>query len=367
MDECKAMGINTLGPDINESRHKFSVNFEGDIRFGMAAVKGVGESAVQAVIDEREKNGPYKTVFDFFERVNLSQCNKKNIENLVISGAFDCFSDWRRETFFAPTQRPGENFLDILVRYGNSYQQDKFQAQTSLFGGMDISVTHPAMPKDVPEWGNMERLNKERDLVGIYLSAHPLDDYAVILDHVCTTKMNQLEEREELAKMEEVTVGGIVTNVRTGESKTGHPYGIVRMEDFAGSGEIPLFGTDWVNYRNYFTEGSTLYIRLKCEPNRYRPGVFNLGINSVELMPDVKDKLIQKITFDVPLDKLTSEMVEDLAEIVREHPGNADLIFNIHTSDTNKVSLMARSVKVKVERPLMQYMQEHPEIGIKVN
>ncbi|MBQ8710266.1 MAG: DNA polymerase III subunit alpha [Bacteroidaceae bacterium] len=368
MDECKQMGINTLGPDVNESRHKFSVNIEGDIRFGMAAIKGVGESAVQAIIEEREKNGNYTSVFDFVERVNLSQCNKKNIENLVLAGAFDCFKDFSRETFFAPGQRQGETFLDVVVRYGNSFQQDKFQAQTSLFGGMEVSVSHPSIPKNIPTWGNLERLNKERELVGIYLSAHPLDEYSIILDYVCNTKLNQLEEqKEELSKMEEVTIGGIVTSVRTGESKNGSPYGIVKMEDFVGSGELPLFGTDWITYRNFFTEGSSLFIRIKVEPHRFRPGIFNINVKSVELMSEVKDKAIQKITFDVPLDKLTSTMVEDLAEIVKENPGEADLVFNIHTSDSNKVSLMSRNVKVRVGRQLVQYIKEHDEIGIKVN
>ena len=368
MDECKQMGINTLGPDVNESRHKFSVNIEGDIRFGMAAIKGVGESAVQAIIEEREKNGNYTSVFDFVERVNLSQCNKKNIENLVLAGAFDCFKDFSRETFFAPGQRQGETFLDVVVRYGNSFQQDKFQAQTSLFGGMEVSVSHPSIPKNIPTWGNLERLNKERELVGIYLSAHPLDEYSIILDYVCNTKLNQLEEqKEELSKMEEVTIGGIVTSVRTGESKNGSPYGIVKMEDFVGSGELPLFGTDWITYRNFFTEGSSLFIRIKVEPHRFRPGIFNINVKSVELMSEVKDKAIQKITFDVPLDKLTSTMVEDLAEIVKENHGEADLVFNIHTSDSNKVSLMSRNVKVRVGKQLVQYIKEHDEIGIKVN
>ncbi len=367
MDECKQMGINTLGPDVNESRHKFSVNSKGDIRFGMAAIKGVGEAAVSAIIEEREKNGAYTSIFDFVERVNLSQCNKKNIENLVIAGAFDSFQNISRESFFAPCSRQGETFLDVLVRYGNSFQQDKYKAQTSLFGGMDITVTHPALPKNVPAWGNLERLNKERELVGIYLSAHPLDEYSIILDYVCNTKLTQLEKKEELAKMEEVTIGGIVTAVRTGESKNGNPYGIVKMEDFAGSGEIPLFGSDWMTYRNFFIEGTSLFIRLKVEPHKYRPGIFNTNIKSVELMSEVKDKSIQKITFDVPLDKLNSTMVEDLAEIVKEDPGEAELVFNIHTSDSNNVVLMSRKLKVRVEKKLVQYIKEHDEIGIKVN
>lgn len=333
----------------------------------MAAIKGVGESAVQAIIEEREKNGAFTSSFDFFERVNLSQCNKKVIENLITAGAFDCFKDISRETFFAPTSRQGENFLDVLVRYGNSYQQDKFQAQTSLFGNMGISVTHPPMPKTVPVWGNLERLNKERELVGIYLSAHPLDEYSIILDYVCNTRLNQLDKKAELSKLEEITVGGIVTEVRTGETKKGKIYGIAKMEDFVGSGELALFGNDWVTYRNYFVEGASLYIKLKVEPSRFQQGYFNTTVKSVDLLSEVKDKVIQKITFDVPLDKLTSTMVEDLAEIVKESPGEADLIFNIHTSDSNKVLLRSRKVKVSVDRQLVQYIKEHPDIGIRVN
>ena len=368
MDECKQMGVRTLGPDINESRHKFSVNSKGEIRFGMAAVKGVGEAAVQAIIDEREANGPYKTVFDFFERVNLSACNRKNIENLVISGAFDGLPDIKRELFFESTGKGAEVFLDVLVRYGNSYQQDKFRYQNSLFGAMDIAIVHPPLPKSTFEWGNLERLNKERELVGIYLSAHPLDEYSVVLDYVCNTKLNELDDkREELAKLEEVTVGGIVTEVRTGETKTGNPYGVVKMEDFAGNGEIALFGRDWVTYRNFFIEGASLFIKLKCEAHRFRPGTYNLNVLTVDLLSEVKDKLIEKITFNVPLDQLTSTLVEDLAEIVRESPGDADLFFNISSPESSNITLMSRSVKVRVDRHLVRYIKEHPEISISIN
>ena len=368
MDECKQMGVRTLGPDINESRHKFSVNSKGEIRFGMAAVKGVGEAAVQAIIDEREAGGPYKTVFDFFERVNLSACNRKNIENLVISGAFDGLPDIKRELFFESTGKGTEVFLDVLVRYGNSYQQDKFRYQNSLFGAMDIAIVHPPLPKSTFEWGNLERLNKERELVGIYLSAHPLDEYSVVLDYVCNTKLNELDDkREELAKLEEVTVGGIVTEVRTGETKTGNPYGVVKMEDYAGNGEIALFGRDWVTYRNFFIEGASLFIKLKCEAHRFRPGTYNLNVLTVDLLSEVKDKLIEKITFNVPLDQLTSTLVEDLAEIVRESPGDADLFFNISSPESSNITLMSRSVKVRVDRHLVRYIKEHPEISITIN
>ena len=368
MDECKQMGVRTLGPDVNESRHKFSVNSKGEIRFGMAAIKGVGEAAVQAIIDEREANGPFNTIFSFFERVNLSTCNRKTIENLIISGAFDSLPDIKRELFFEPTGKGTEVFLDVLVRYGNNYQQDKFRCKNSLFGDMGIAITHPPMPKSTLEWGNLERLNKERDLVGIYLSAHPLDEYSIVLDYVCNTKLSELEDkREELSKLEEITVGGIVTEVRTGETKTGNPFGIVKMEDYAGNGEIALFGRDWITFRNFFIEGASLYIKLKSEAHRFRPGVYNLNILSVDLLSEVKDKLIKKITFNVPLDQLSTTLVEDLAEIVKDSPGDADLLFNISSSESNNITLMSRSVKVRVNNRLVRYIKEHSEITISIN
>ena len=233
---------------------------------------------------------------------------------------------------------------------------------------MELAVSHPPIPKEIPTWGNLERLNKERELVGIYLSAHPLDEYSVILDYVCNTKLPQLEEqKEELSHLEDVTIGGIVTSIRVGESKTGNPYGIVKMEDFTGSGEIPLFGRDWLTYRSFFMEGASLFIRLKFEPHRFKPGVFNLVISSVELLAEIKDQLIQKITFEVPLDKLTVAMVEDLAEIVKENPGNADLVFNIHAADNTQLSLLSRQTKLHVGLPIVQFIREHPDINIHIN
>ena len=368
MDECKSMGINTLGPDVNESRMKFSVNDRGDIRFGLGAIKGVGENAVQAILDERAKNGPFKSIFDLVERVNLTACNRKNIECLVIAGALDCFKDVKREAYFAQS-RPNETFIETIIKYGNKYQQDKFSATTSLFGmgfGEEVAISHPELPKEIQEWSDMERLNKERELVGIYLSAHPLDAYSIVLNHVCNTKVTELENKEELAGRSEVTFGGIVTAIRTGNTKNGKPFGIVRIEDFNGAGEIPLFGKDWLTYHNFFIEGAALYVKGKVVPRQWGSG-HELSIGSIDLLADVKDSLIDKITLTVPLDKLTVEMVEDLAEIAKEHPGRAELHFNIYSTDHMRAKLFSRKIKIAVTKHLMQYIEDHPEIEITIN
>jgi len=370
MDECKMLGINTLGPDVNESRLKFSVNKNGDIRFGMGGIKGVGENGIVALVKERERGGEYKNVFDFFERINLTACNRKSIESLIISGAMDCFKELAREVYFTPTGgRGNEVFLDVLVRYGQKYQLDKQQAATSLFGAMDFGneVAHPTPPKVYEPWGTMERLNRERELVGIYLSAHPLDDYAIVLNHVCNTRLNQLEDKAPLAQLEEITFGGIVTSLRVGETKKGSLYGVVKMEDFSGSGEIALFGKDWLDFHNCFIEGASLFIRAKVTPNQWRKGDYNLQPKTIELLADVKDSLIDRITLNVPLDKLSTALVQDLAEIVRECPGKADLFFNVHSADNMRARLFARKIKISVQKPLMHFFDEHPEIEFTIN
>ncbi|MBQ4380032.1 MAG: DNA polymerase III subunit alpha [Bacteroidaceae bacterium] len=369
MDECKIIGIKTLGPDVNESNLKFSVNKEGDIRFGMGGIKGVGESAVLSIIEERGKNGEYKGVFDFFERTNLAACNRKSLEGLILSGAFDCFGK-SRETYFEPTGKGTEVFLDVLMRYGQKVQIDKVQSSQSLFGaaGFGAEVSHPAFPKMVQEWGTLEKLNKERDLVGIYLSAHPLDDYSFVLNNVCNTKLTELEDKALLATRKEVSFGGIVTNIRIGESKRGSLYGIIKMEDFSGSGEIALFGKDWLDFHNCFIEGASLYITASVVPHQWKKGEYSMQLKSIDLLSEVKDKLVEKITLNVPLDNLTTNMVQDLAEIVRECPGESELYFNVHSSTDNMSTLLfSRKVKISVLNPLINFFDSHPEIEITVN
>lgn len=236
MDESKATGVNVLGPDVNESSLKFSVNRHGDIRFGLGAIKGVGESAVQSILTERQKNGPFKDIFDFVQRVNLSACNRKNIENLALAGAFDSFPNIHREDFFVKNAKD-ETFVEVLVRYGNKYQMDKAAATNSLFGGEhEVEIATPEIVR-APAWSDLERLNKERELVGIYLSAHPLDEFSVILENVCNTHMAQLSDLTPLQN-HDLTLGGIVTGVREGYTKTGKPFGVAKVEDYSGTAEF---------------------------------------------------------------------------------------------------------------------------------
>ena len=366
MDECKATGISVLGPDVNESNLKFSVNRHGDIRFGLGAIKGVGEAAVQSILTERKKNGQFKDIFDFVQRVNLSACNRKNIENLALAGGFDSFPGIKREDFFAKNAKD-ESFSDVLVKYGNKYQADRNAAANSLFGGEHaVEIATPEIIS-APEWGNLERLNKERDLVGIYLSAHPLDEYIPILEKMCNAKMADLVDLTPLQN-HDLILGGIVTAVKEGMTKKGSPYGRVKMEDFSGAAEFVFFGDDWVGKKNYFAEGMFLYLIGKCQPRKWQPDEWEVKINGVKLLSDVKDDDIQKITVSVPLSFITNEFVLEFSELIRNNPGKVDLSFVICDDDgQNRVSMQSRTMKVSLKKDIVIYIKNRPQLDYKIN
>ena len=365
MDECKAMGIQVLGPDVNESILKFSVDKQKNIRFGMGAIKGVGESAVQNIIEERKKNGPYKDLFDFVERVNLSACNKKNIESLALAGAFDNFHV-QRESFFVDNGK-GETFLDILVRYGNKYQTDKATAANSLFGDDNfVAIAKPEIPH-AERWSDLERLNKEKDLVGIYLSAHPLDEYRIILQYVCNTGMAELNDKESLIGRE-ILAGGIVTGFREGTTKTGNPFGILKVEDFTGSGEIALFGQDYIEYSKYGKPGMYLLISGKMEARKYNEKIFDFRISSIKLLPNEKDKLIENIRITVPIHDLDEPMINELSTLIKNNPGNSLLYFRVVDGSNNiALNLFSQNVRLKITKELIDYLSESETIDFKIN
>ena len=366
MDESKATGVNVLGPDVNESSLKFSVNRHGDIRFGLGAIKGVGEAAVQSILTEREKNGPFKNIFDFVQRVNLSACNRKNIENLALAGAFDSFPNIHREDFFVKNAKD-ETFVEVLVRYGNKYQMDKAVAANSLFGGEhEVEIATPEIVR-APAWSDLERLNKERELVGIYLSAHPLDEFSVILENVCTTHMAQLSDLTPLHN-HDLTLGGIVTGVREGYTKTGKPFGVAKVEDYSGTAEFAFFGNEWVEKKNFFAEGMFLFMHGKCQPRQWKQDEWEIKINNIELLPEVKDRLIEKLTVTAPLSAINDEMIMEFSSLVKENPGNAELFFYIRDEDGQMhVNLMSRTLKISVRKDIINYLKSQPLLDYKIN
>ena len=367
MEECKSMGIATLGPDVNESRSSFAVNKKGEIRFGMSAISGMGGAAAEAIVDEREKNGPYKDIYDFAERIDYSRVNRKAFESLAYSGGFDSLG-LQREQYFGDNGKGG-NFLDTLVHYGQEFQHEKQEQMNSLFGGEDVEIKHPVPPK-AEKWPVIEKLNKERNLVGIYLSAHPLDEYRIILENMCNTHCKEIgrdADKEELAKREELTFGGIVTNVTERFSqKTGKPFGFVTIEDFDSSGEIGIFGNDWARWNGMLKKDYSVFITAKCVPRFRDSNIYNINIQNVEQLYDVKSKRLEKLTITIDTKKLESTMVNDLTEVVNESPGSTQLYFRLRSEDGD-VLLHSAKKSVNVDKKLINYLKANDAMEYKIN
>ena len=396
MDECRALGLSVLEPDVNESELSFTVNSKGAIRFGLGGIKGVGEGAVEAIISEREKNGKYTSIFDFLERVNLQSCNKKTIENLAKAGAFECFDDIYREQFFG-TDEIGSTGLELLMNYGNKWQADKAVNSNSLFGDLAdaIEIKHPDLPQ-VPRWDTIERLNKEKDLIGIYLSAHPLDEYEFELRELCNVTTNELsqfekwrkpEERAEAEKrikielaengeeMEERPIipsefiaahknqacllGGLITSAEQRISQKGNPYGRYTIEDYSGSYEFALFGNAYTNFGHLLLKD--LYVLVQGVVQQrgagqkwFREGPdekaeFEFVVQSVETLNETQKKRSEGIQIRLALEAVTPELVDELADKIKENPGQGRLHVTVFNPlNKQQVALTSRSLPIHV-------------------
>ena len=376
MSECQAMGIPCLGPDVNESQRKFSANKKGEIRFGLSAIKGMGDAAAINIIEEREKNGPYKDIYDFVQRVNLSAVNRKALESLALSGGLDNFGI-RRESYFDET--PKGTFIEILLRYGQTYQQEQNQMQNSLFGDMGgVEIATPK-PPEAEQWSTIELLKKERDLVGIYLSAHPLDEYSVVLNSMCNLRCDQLTrdmDKQELAKTAELTFGGIVSSVTSRFTKNNKPFGIVTIEDFNGQGELALFGDEWTKWQHMLKEEYIVYITATMRQRfANAPNSLELVIKSVEFMNDVKDKRIERFTIYIDSTLLHNSRMNDLEVLLKSNPGNVPLYFNIHDSEHNTdLTLLSHNTTIDPSKKLLNFLddlnnetEEHETVRYAIN
>lgn len=368
MSECQAMNIPCLGPDVNESEQKFSANKKGEVRFGLSAIKGMGEAAATNIIAERHKNGQYKDIFDFVQRVNLSAVNRKAMESLALSGGFDSFGI-RREQYFASNAK-GDTFVETLLRYGQVYQSEQSSMQNSLFGDMGgVEIQTPPVP-DCEAWSTMELLKRERELVGIYLSAHPLDDYAVVLNHMCNLHCPQIGremDKKAFASIEELTFGGIVTSVSQRWTKTNKPFGIVTIEDFEGQGELALFGEDWTKWQSMLQEEYHIYITAQCVQRfRNNPDAYDMVIKKIEFLSDVKEKSIEKFTVYMDSTMFNDAQLTDLETTLKNSSGNVPLYINIHDAKNNtNVQLYSRNITVDVNKKLLTSLDEMAEQGVR--
>ena len=373
MDECRNLGMNVMGPDVNESDLTFTVNDDGNIRFGLGGIKGVGEGAVEAIVLERKKNGKFKGVFDFIERVNLNSCNKKALESLVLAGAFDEFQDIKREQFFVENTK-GEIVIESIIRYGNKFQSDHAMNQNSLFGGLDtIEIVKPEIPY-APDWSPLEKLNKEREYIGMFLSAHPLDDYEFEINHVCNTKTSELKDLPPLMG-KPLRIGGMVTGIRHGTTKAGNPFGILTLEDYEGAFDFALFSNSYIDFSKYMIKDLYLLIhatvqergadyKFKKVSNPNDPIIPEIKIQKIDVLNDVKDKLVENLTLTMPLDQLDEEFTADMTDMILQNKGNINIYFNVIDMLTqNKVKLFARKCRVKMTKDFYKVLKKYKEDG----
>lgn len=361
MNECKRMGINVLGPDINESMLQFSANKDGDVRFGLAAIKGVGEAAVESIIAERTKNGRFKDICDFIQRVNYSLVNRKCLENIAYAGGFDSISGFSRCKFFAADQRDSNaaTYIEQLMRYGQRFQSEKNNAQQSLFGGDTgtTDLTPPVIPA-CAEWSQLERLNKEREVIGLYLSAHPLDDYKVIIQNMCKTQVNDLDHLDEL-KGKEVAVAGMVVAVQNLTTKTGKPWGRFKLEDYNGTHEFALFGKDYENFRKYLFDDYFLFIRGRVQPRPYNDQELEFRITSMMQLAELQEA-VKEVHVQLAVEEITHDLIVRMSGAVKAAKGNTLLRLNVYDRQAQvSLNLFSKSHKVSLSQELVSFFEDN--------
>lgn len=358
MEECRRMGIPVLGPDVNESAYKFRVNEKGAIRFGLGAMRGVGEGAVNSIVEHRSE-GPYISIFDFSRRVSLRDCNKRVFESLALGGAFDSFQGVHRAQYFAPDEK-SRTLIENAIRYGNAYQESENSSQVSLFGDAQaIDLPEPFVP-DAPEWNVLDQLNREKEVVGIYISGHPLDDFRFELEHFCTNGgLAVLANMPEL-KGKELAFGGMISAVEHRTSKAGKPFGSVTLEDYYGSERFMLFGEEYVRFREYLVEGWFVMVKgMVRERNFGRDqgtGQLEYKISNVELLAEVKERFRGELRLSFDLNALNDKLLYEITALVEKYPGQTAVTLEIRDTGIS-LTMPSKSARVQVGTDLLNELE----------
>lgn len=370
MEECKRMKLNVLGPDVNESYYKFSVNDENAVRFGMGAIKGVGHGAVKTIVENRKDDGRYRSIFDLAKRIDLRAANKKAFENLANAGAFDCFKNTHRAQYFH-NEGDGITFLEKAIKYANKYQENENSAQVSLFGeASDVQIPEPIVPP-CEEWGTMEKLAREREVVGIYISGHPLDDFRTEMTNFCNAEVTLFNDLESYVNRE-LTFGGVVTDVQHRVSKQGKGWAAFTVEDYVDAYEFRIFGEDYLKFRHFLMYNNFVYIRAFV-----REGWVNrdtgkksdprVQFNSFQLLHDVMDTYAKKLSIQLNVKELKEEKVTWLKDLMESYPGNQSLNFVVYdNAEKIKLQMPSRKQKIKVSQELLKELDER-QIYYKIN
>jgi DNA polymerase-3 subunit alpha len=362
VDECHRQGIAVLGPDVNESDLNFMVNERSEIRFGLMAVKNVGEGAAQSIIDERSKKGPYNSIFGFSKRVNLKSVNKRSMESLAMAGAFDCFENTHRAQYFYRETSEDTIFLEKIVKHAGDYQVQETSAQVSLFGDMAaIEVKDPEIPECTP-WTKLEQLKNEKEVTGFYMSGHPMEDYKFEIRQFCNATITDLKNERENFRNKPVTFAGIVTTVVQRTSKTGNQFATFTIEDFTDSDQFALFSEDYLKLKHFLVEGSSVLVRATVQPrNSKSRDMLEVRINGIMLLTEAVDKLAKEIMIQVSLSQITPGFIKELADFIKKNKGNCSLRFQVIDEDNKDMVDMFASKNVAASE-LTLFLKQHPEV-----
>ncbi|MHA8073300.1 DNA polymerase III subunit alpha [Aquirufa sp. HETE-40SA] len=366
MDECKRMGLSLLVPDVNESSRSFAVNKKGQIRFGLAAIKGVGEAAVDAIVEERMKNGEYKDIFDFVSRINIRQVNKKSLESLAFAGAFDCFPEVQRSHYFALDPQDNTNFIEKIVRYASKMAELKAQATASLFGelgaGTGNDIAQPRIPTSAP-WSVMEQLKNEKEVVGVYISGHPLDDYKTEISNFCNSNTGQLELRPNVAQ----TFAGIVTKVNVRTSANGNQFMIFTIEDYAGNYEFALFSKDYIQFERFIALDRLLFIQGSFQLKNRHMDQMVFKIQSIELLSEILSDRTKEIKLRLDLNRLNRPQLDLLEETLERNKGDKKLTIEVF-DEQEKIGMdfLSRKMQVSITKSLISELRELENVAFKL-
>lgn len=361
MEECKRMRLPVLGPSVNESYYKFSVNQDNAVRFGMGAIKGVGHGAVKTIVENRKKDGNYKSIFDLAKRVDLRAANKKSFEGLAYAGGFDCFEDTHRAQYFAH-DGDGITFLEKAMKYGAKHQENENSAQVSLFGeASGVEIAEPQVPP-CEDWGTMEKLSREKEVVGIYISGHPLDDFKIEMKNFCNGTVSVFNDLEAIVNRE-ITFGGVVTDVQHRVSKQGKGWALFTIEDYTDSYEFRIFGEDYLKFRHFFVVNSFVYVRAFVREgwtNRDtgKKGDPRIQFNNFQLLHDVMETYARKLSIQLNIHDLEKDTILKLQDLIRMHEGTKSLNFLVYdNSEKLKLTMPSRIQKVNISQELLNELK----------
>ena len=363
MEECKRMGVKVLGPDVNESFFKFAVNKKGEIRFGLGAVKGVGRLAVETIVDERKENGNYSCFDDFVKRIDLRSANKRTLESIALSGGFDLFGLFRSQYFEKTNEL---SYIEQMIKFGNKVQDTKSSNQVDMFGDTaEASLQAPIAPNSNP-WTTMEMLSKEKEVVGIYISGHPLDDYKFEIDNFCSSEISALRNLDVLLG-KEIAFAAVVTMSEHKTTKKGKPYGVLYLEDYRDNNRFFIFRDDYIKYKSYFTDGWLLFVKGKVQKRPYNEDELEFRIHDIQLLSELVDKEVRNIVMELDLNDINDQLIKKITDATNKNSGKHSLIIQINNNQKKyALELLSRNRKLNIDKQFIQEVEKIAEVGLKI-